>query len=266
MPWCPKCKSEYEKGVEVCKQCQVDLIDNLEDYVEYVPLVEIDPQTAEGLIEYLNYSGIQDYKVDEKEDCLEISVNKKDLKRAKTHLSVYVYNLKQATDEDTDTYENEISEETEKEYETSTMLDGDKVKGLRSSGITYYVLGAGILAFTYFNMKNILNVINPAIEGIFLFAGISLVGLGYITFKKIPDAQVIVAEVQDKVEAMISWYENSYSLDKFYEEKNINTDEHDEGAIYYVILDIIKADLLQQFPEEDTILINNAAEEIYSKI
>lgn len=264
MPWCPKCNSEYEKGVEYCKQCQVDLVENLEDYVEYVPLVKIDPITAEGLIEYLNYSKIQDYKVEEKEDGLEISVNKNDLKQATTHLSVYIYNLKKAAEENEDTYDND--EEKLKEYETTPILDGDKINDLRTSGITYYVLGAGILAFTYLNMRNTLNIINPILEGVFLFAGVALFGLGHVTMKKIPHIEKSVAEVEDKLEEMVLWYENNHSLDRFYDEKKINVEQYDEGALYFVVLDIIKADLQEQFPEVKVTLVNNAAEEIYSRL
>ncbi|WP_113675614.1 putative signal transducing protein [Vallitalea guaymasensis] len=36
MAWCPKCKSEYEDNVKVCKECNVELVDQLEnDEVEY---------------------------------------------------------------------------------------------------------------------------------------------------------------------------------------------------------------------------------------
>lgn len=32
MAWCPKCKSEYIKGITFCKDCNEQLIDSLEDY------------------------------------------------------------------------------------------------------------------------------------------------------------------------------------------------------------------------------------------
>jgi thiol-disulfide isomerase/thioredoxin len=31
MTWCPKCRSEYEDHVKVCKQCDVELVDKLEE-------------------------------------------------------------------------------------------------------------------------------------------------------------------------------------------------------------------------------------------
>ena len=31
MPWCPVCKNEYREGIKICAECQVDLVDCLED-------------------------------------------------------------------------------------------------------------------------------------------------------------------------------------------------------------------------------------------
>lgn len=34
MPWCPICKNEYREGVKLCAECQVELVDHLEDEKE----------------------------------------------------------------------------------------------------------------------------------------------------------------------------------------------------------------------------------------
>lgn len=31
MPWCPVCKNEYREGIKLCAECQVELVDHLED-------------------------------------------------------------------------------------------------------------------------------------------------------------------------------------------------------------------------------------------
>jgi len=31
MPWCPKCRNEYRKGITVCAECKVELVDSLEN-------------------------------------------------------------------------------------------------------------------------------------------------------------------------------------------------------------------------------------------
>lgn len=34
MPWCPICKNEYREGVKLCAECQVELVEHLEDEEE----------------------------------------------------------------------------------------------------------------------------------------------------------------------------------------------------------------------------------------
>lgn len=34
MPWCPLCKNEYREGIKLCAECQVELVDHLEDEKE----------------------------------------------------------------------------------------------------------------------------------------------------------------------------------------------------------------------------------------
>ena len=31
MPWCPVCKNEYREGIKLCAECQVELVDHLEE-------------------------------------------------------------------------------------------------------------------------------------------------------------------------------------------------------------------------------------------
>lgn len=34
MPWCPICKNEYREGIKLCAECQVELVDHLEEEKE----------------------------------------------------------------------------------------------------------------------------------------------------------------------------------------------------------------------------------------
>lgn len=40
MPWCPICKNEYREGIKLCAECQVELVDHLEDEIENARLGE----------------------------------------------------------------------------------------------------------------------------------------------------------------------------------------------------------------------------------
>jgi len=52
MPWCPQCKSEYDKGVEVCYDCQCKLVDKLVAEEKWEPVREAFLLTAADEMEY----------------------------------------------------------------------------------------------------------------------------------------------------------------------------------------------------------------------
>lgn len=58
MPWCPNCKTEYQEGYTVCKDCKAELVAELA--TELIPFVQSDSKkVAEKLVRYLEYSGLE---------------------------------------------------------------------------------------------------------------------------------------------------------------------------------------------------------------
>ena len=47
MPWCPKCKTEYRDGIEVCSDCGTKLVASLEQTYEF------DKANMLNLIQYI---------------------------------------------------------------------------------------------------------------------------------------------------------------------------------------------------------------------
>lgn len=268
MPWCPKCKSEYEEGVLSCVECKVELVEDLKKHVFYASLVKVEPSIVEGLLEYLNYSGISDHRINEGDQVTEILVNEKDLRKASKHLSVYLYNLqKEEIEKEEDTYEIEdLVHQDQKNNEEDVNSNITKLKDMRSSAFTYFALGFGLLIFDILNMVNLLNVISVLLEGILLMIGFVLIGLGKATLKKIPSLENKVNTISNNMEEMVNWYESRNNMKQFYEDNNIDISSYDEGALYFVAFEVIKAEIMKQFPEHEETLINNAVDEIYSKI
>ena len=62
MPFCPLCRSEYEPGTAVCADCNVDLVDRLEDVHSAEDMSDVyvcyDPQQADRLSDLLQDKGI----------------------------------------------------------------------------------------------------------------------------------------------------------------------------------------------------------------
>ena len=86
MPWCPKCKNEYRKGIIVCADCNTPLVDELvEETVKAEVFSTPVEELANRFIEFLKYSDIQSgtFAYSEEKEGFVVSVDEKDLKQAK---------------------------------------------------------------------------------------------------------------------------------------------------------------------------------------
>lgn len=93
MPWCPKCKMEYQEGVTVCSDCKMDLVDRLEEAVVYVSLVQTEYKNiAEKLSSFLEYSNIKSQvSYEEDYEVYVVSVDRKMEKQAKKLYKAFYY-------------------------------------------------------------------------------------------------------------------------------------------------------------------------------
>lgn len=263
MPWCPSCESEYDDHVTRCKQCDVDLVEDLEQVVHYQKLVEIDESELEGAIEYLKYSGFEDVKIEEAGDHFDLLVPIEDTKEALKHIRVYFYNLEQ---EKADNEPDEVKD-LPKEYETDTQANASKIKEMRSSASSFIAIGGLLLIFSVLNLLGILKVMGSSmyLYGS-LIVSIGFIVIGLMTLKKIPTYEAEITEIEDKIGEMVAWYQENYTLENFYQIKNIDPTQFDEGALYFAAIDVIKGELKGQFEAVEQGLINGAAEAIFSKV
>lgn len=71
--WCPKCKIEYRKGITVCADCGSELV--VRDGEYGVDICEVkDEASANEIIEYLKYSGIEDVETEKTEDSAGVQI------------------------------------------------------------------------------------------------------------------------------------------------------------------------------------------------
>lgn len=58
MPWCPKCRNEYRKGITMCAECKVELVDSLDD-CEKQAFIFDEKDKMERLQSFLAYNDIE---------------------------------------------------------------------------------------------------------------------------------------------------------------------------------------------------------------
>lgn len=90
MPWCPVCKNEYKEGYTVCADCNVPLLDSLDEVPTAIYFGE-ERELAE-MVRFLQSNGIPEAYVgrDEKEGRCEIFVSQVHVKSAKRMLKSFL--------------------------------------------------------------------------------------------------------------------------------------------------------------------------------
>ena len=90
MPWCPVCKNEYKEGYTHCSDCDVDLVNSLEEGP--VAVIFGEKQQIDAMALFLQANGIGEAFVrgDEKELDFELYVPRQLEGQAKKLLNVYI--------------------------------------------------------------------------------------------------------------------------------------------------------------------------------
>lgn len=130
MPWCPKCKMEYQEGVAACPDCKIDLVESLEEAVILIPIVQTeDKKIADKFSRYLEYSNLKsEVSFNEENEIYVVSVDRKMEKQAKKLYKAFYYvesdNQIQAVMEELNKKKTEVS--VDEEGQSSPEKDPDE--------------------------------------------------------------------------------------------------------------------------------------------
>ena len=206
MPWCPECKMEYREGITVCSDCNVELVAELPEEVDLVPIFESEKEdVANRLISYLNFSDLSStLQFNEDKQLFEVSVpsaqKKKAAKLCKAFYIVEIENSIQAeaskhltqtdSEEGTDypVDENEYEDESNVEEELDEIkvappyvMKADQYKDLTSSVWIFLLFGIVGLIVVFLNVAGVLSLLNGILPNVvmgamflaFIYIGIS---------------------------------------------------------------------------------------------
>lgn len=140
MPWCPNCKTEYNKGVNVCVDCGSELVSEQPLEYEYVTLSVIDKkEVADKLLKYFEYSKIDcHYEYSEKELGFEIFVRDEDIKKAqKAFKAFYLVEADQLSHQVVNAQTEEGLQKDEESKKASNSMDKQDWKLEGSESETY---------------------------------------------------------------------------------------------------------------------------------
>ncbi len=260
MQYCPKCKTEYEDHATICVDCDVVLVPNLEEHSYMVALVRVKGNDSENMLKYLEYSGITNYETVNEEDTILIKVPQEDYETAVTYLKVYIHENMEEDDKE-DYYLDE--------YESEIVDPGATVAEMKSTVMTFGIVGGGILLLAILNYFDIVPIkgFNKSVLTVVL----SVLGIGFafVAIKTQRDMGNTVENGSSKEETlnrMVQGYKEKYSLERFYENHKISKDGMDEGALYFLVFDQIKEEVKKMYPEESDLMINTVVERVYDAL
>lgn len=93
MPWCPKCKVEYQEGYTECTDCKSKLVESLEEGVVFEPFFQaVDKKLAEKLAKFFDYSELKcELRYDEAAELYIVAIPPKTEKQAKKLYQAFYY-------------------------------------------------------------------------------------------------------------------------------------------------------------------------------
>lgn len=260
MAYCPKCKAEYESHVELCADCNIELVPDLDNHVYRKPLIKVKKAELEEMLRYLDYSGIKDVEVTSEKDGELIMVPQESYEQAVTYLKVYIHEHMEETNEDDYYFD---------EYEVEDTDTEGTVADMKSTVYTFGFVGAGALVVAVLNYLDIITI--AAFDKMVLTVVLLVLGVGFIliavkTAGGIGEAAEAGQAKSDQIDAIVDWYRDEKGFEGFYKRNRIKRDEADEGALYFFVFDILKKEVSKQYPEVGETILNAAIERIYEEL
>ncbi len=263
MPYCNKCKLEWEEDIKLCPECGQSLFSSKEDAeLNRIPVAFVDPEDSERMIAFLEYSGIHHVIQELEEDTCKILCPEKDYNMAVRLLRIYNENEKKKP----------IEEKTEEPHKHvfTYVNKNDQAKEAKSSAYSFLFVGGLLILLTVcwilglvdlpFNSasKLLMQIVFAAMGVIFFLIGIS-------TFRSISRLKSEAVTEEKEHEEIIDWFADTYtkeSMDAIIQEKGSA-----EGTLIdFARLELIRSTLIERYGLEDESYIEALCEEVYQHL
>ncbi len=240
MPWCPKCKTEYIEGIEVCADCHTPLVASLEED-----------------------------KTQEEPAKDKVSDGEKDLDDQSPD------NEDEIADKDTDKQEDEEEELTEedlsrklREHTATYVRPEEKYCDTRSSGYMLTILGAAGLIVLLLIITDVIHLsLDPVMQYIFygvlavLFVVFLVMGIS--SLKKAGEYKKRMTSEKESFQNLLDWLcsdEQKTRLDRCHD------GETSPEEAYFACQELMKQMLLQKEPDIKEEYMNYIIEKAYNQL
>lgn len=280
--WCPKCKNEYIEGITTCVDCGCELVNELPE--------EIDPdepqiigsvseeEIGNKFIRFLKFSGLQTCGLIPKDenDGFYLAVKYEELERATNILRSFSVEeesdeidlekllpvLDEQLDEIKEEEANELLSDLRTEASTVYVNKKDKYADLKFSGISFIVFAILGYLFILINAAGILHMFNNYSMVILTVVFTVFVGIGISSLRKAAKIKNLVSEEEDVVEKVETYIKEHFTDEYLATLKN---DELSEEEDFFHVTEILKKELIEQFPLFSKGYIDQLVDECYGE-
>ncbi len=280
MPWCPVCKNEYVKGYTRCSDCDVDLVESLEEAPK--PIIFGEEGPVNQMAEFLKANGIDEafVRYDEKEKAYELYVPNERIGDAKAMITELL--RKQAEqDEQLEVEEMDASDSDEPSEKAPDRRKGGayedksaKAEEYKSSAFALIAVGAigvvalvlfwmGVLPFRMYGMGKIM------FTGVMGFMFVVFLIMGFNSIKMYKTYVGVASKENTLIDDINTFLEANLTKEQIDATLHISdaaaSDDAAQAQLYFTRVEFIKRQLFEAFPDLDMPLADKMADDWYSK-
>jgi ABC-type multidrug transport system fused ATPase/permease subunit len=280
MPWCPVCKNEYREGYTHCNDCDVDLVDSLEEGPR--ALIAGAEYDMNRMAELLQAKDVECFvRPGQRKDEFELYVTEEHAERATAYLQSYVQAMMQQQEKerraamgmdvdaedgvDTETPEEQQAPERAALYEDKN----NKAEDAKSSAIALLLVGGLGLVFIVLLMLDYLPIhlfglgkylVSAIMAAMFLV----FIAMGFSSIKTYKKYLGIAEEEQKNIEQIMDLLAQHMSKEVI--DTKLAGEPEEMPQIYYSRLALIKEFLETHYGGLEPALLEKLADDWYEEL
>lgn len=280
MPWCPVCKNEYREGYTHCNDCDVDLVDSLEEGPR--ALIAGTEYDMNRMAELLQAKDVECFvRPGQRKDEFELYVTEEHAERATAYLQSYVQAMMQQQekerraamgmdvdaedDADTETPEEQQTPERAALYEDKN----NKAEDAKSSAVALLLVGGLGLVFIVLLMLDYLPIHlfglgKYLVSGIMAAMFLVFIAMGFSSIKTYKKYLGIAEEEQKNIEQIMELLAQHVSKEVI--DTKLAGEPEEMPQIYYSRLAVIKEFLEAHYGGLEPALLEKLADDWYEEL
>lgn len=275
MPWCPKCKNEYVKGIKICSDCKVELVESLKaetvepQLTENMVSILYGPyENLEEILDNIKKAGIESaiVKQRQEDEQYELFVDEKERDKTVKTIQLFLQAQKELSEGETENNRNiNVMPERYEEYVSAK----DKAKEMKSSAIMLMIFGiAGFIVLILMITKVLPFGFGSGGVAIFCYAVMGgffslLFGSGIVSLNSSKKMSMKSNEEDSLTKEAKEWANQTFTVENL---ERVIKYNGDSNQMYFIRIDFMKRTMMQKFPKLPESFVDKFIEDKYEEL